>query len=143
MWIYGTALWKVWILWTKIVNRKYESTSSKDEKISVQQSATSENVNTVAESIHLIDRTVDVMELINADLKNRAIFMFSWIIIVTQHIMAFRLQNLVKLCVFCSVLQLSRMQEEVFETLRFLPEPILNQWKKHTIKDLLNYRHLN
>ena len=84
-------------------------------------------MNTVAESIHLIDRTVDVMELINADLKNRAIFMFSWIIIVTQHIIAFRLQNLVKLRVFCSVLQLSRMQEKVFETLRFLPEPILNK----------------
>ena len=53
--------------------------------------------------------------------------MFSWIIIDTQHIIAFRLQNLVKLRVFCSVLQLSRMQEKVFETLRFLPEPILNQ----------------
>ena len=69
MWIYGTTLWKAWILWIKIVNRRYEPTSSKDEKISVQQSATSENVNTAAESIHLIDRSVDFMELISADFK--------------------------------------------------------------------------
>ena len=50
----------------EIVNSRLESMPLKDEKISFQQSATSENL---SESIHLIDRTVDITPLTSLDLK--------------------------------------------------------------------------
>ena len=47
----------------EIANSRFESMSLKDEKTSFQQSATSENVKNFAESIHLIDKIVDITQL--------------------------------------------------------------------------------
>ena len=39
---------------------------------------------------------------------------------------------------FCSVLQKSRLHAKVFDTLKFLPKPIFDQSKEHTVTDLMN-----
>ena len=51
----------------EIVNSITESSSLKNEKISVQQSPICENVKTFAEFIHLIDITLDITQLTSAD----------------------------------------------------------------------------
>ena len=63
----------------EIVNSITESSSLKNEKISVQQSPISKNVKTFAEFIHLIDITLDITQLTSADffLKKLATFKFS------------------------------------------------------------------
>ena len=48
----------------KIGNARFKSMSLKDERISIQPSSSSENVKTFAETIHLVDKTVDLSQLI-------------------------------------------------------------------------------
>ena len=106
----------------EIMNSIFKSMSLKDEELSVQQSPSPKNVKTFAESIHLIDRIVDIKQLTCADLKKYG----DLLVFMDDHYHTTHYDFEVKKCnrsdcMFCSVFQPSRLREE----------PMLDQSKQH------------
>lgn len=53
----------------EIINARFEFMSFKEEIISTQPSYSSDNVKTFAETIHLVNKSIDLSQLTKSDLK--------------------------------------------------------------------------
>ena len=115
-----------------LINSRFESMKLKEEFVECKESASSDAVEHLKESINLVDNEIDLLKLTAADLKKCSGFST----FLEKHCKSTCYGFQIKKCrdsncPFCSCLQPIRLPEEIFDQLSFLPNPVLDSSKEH------------
>ena len=115
-----------------LINDRFGRMSLKENKVSTKLPATDAQITSLFDIINLIDASVDINKLRHADLlKNTDLHSF-----ISSHCYSttytFQIKKcLEESCYLCSLFQPPRLEPEVFKSLSFIPNPMLDHTQEH------------